>query len=281
MNKNLITFLLTVCVLSACQHKSNYLTLIENDWKKNGLKGRVKKFIMYYDQDLNRKKVFEYNEIGFLVRVVDSYLVQGKTLVDTIVYRYDTINNITFKIPVLKGEEIIMGQEKYKYDAAGNLVEVIKTPGRTTYTYDNKNRVLEVVNYLNDLQYSNTRYEYLGSGDTRSTYFDQPSGLKKFEVIENDTMKTDKAWDQGHLKEILLYKKDKAGNDIYWERRTGDSILEDYARTYYNEHNQMVMSIYSDVKRNVFDTTVNKHTYDKFGNHTSTIGSWKREIIYW
>lgn len=281
MNKILIAFLLTICALSACRHKSNYLTLIENDWKKNGLKGRVKKIIMYYDQDPNRKKVIEYNEMGFLVRAVDSYLVQDKTIVDTIVYRYDTINNITFKIPVLKGEEIIMGQDKYKYDDAGKLVEVTKSPARTTYTYDNKKRVLEEVYYMNEVQYSNTRYEYLANGSKRTTYFDQPSGFKTTEVFENDTININKTWDKERLKEILLCKKDKAGNEFYWERRNGDSTLEDYARTYYNEHNHMVMSIHFEVKKNAFDTVVNKFKYDKFGNQTSTIGSWKREIIYW
>ncbi|THU39742.1 hypothetical protein FAM09_14710 [Niastella caeni] len=282
MQKVIIFSLLIILAFTACRHNnSNYLQLIENDWKKDNLKGRVKKIVnSYSDQNGLSTKLVEYNEKGFKVREVDSFFVSGIKKVDVITYQYDTINDLTLIKRYVNGKQEQMWQKKY--DQAGNLIETTVGVYRTIYTYDRKNRVLEELNYTDTALMARTRYEYVSNGGKKSIYFDQPTGIKRIETYDDDTMRTEKIWDQGgDLRKIRLHKKDTAGHIIYAEEKDPDNKLLGYSRNYYNQYNDMVMMVNFDVKKNAFDTLVMKYTYDKTGNFIPADSTWKREITYW
>ena len=284
MHKAISFFLLVTCAFAACrQNNNNYLNLIENDWKKDKLKGRVKKIVkrdsVTGSSDLH-SSIVEYNEKGFLAQKVDSSIMPHKTMVVTYEYRYDTINNTTFVSILLNGVQ--QKQEQYEYDQAGNLVTVTRYFTKTKYTYDNKSRVLEELNYQGNELLTKVKYEYLANGDQKETLIEATTGIIRTEKVKNDTMEISKTWDQGgELRKIWLRKKDTAGHIIYAEEKDPDNKLVGYSRNYYNEFNDMVMSVNFEVKKNAFDTLAMKYTYDKFGNYTSVDGTWKREITYW
>jgi hypothetical protein len=284
MNKTITLFLLTICAFTACRHNSaSYLDLIENDWKKDNLKGRVKKIEnRYYGQNgLDRQLVLEYNEKGFKVREIDSFLVSGEKKLDFINYQYDTINNVTLITRFVNGAQEQQWQNKY--DKTGNKIEAVNEATRTIYTYDKRNRMLEEMTYnLRDTSLKvKTVYEYLANGGKRSTYVD-PSGLVRIETYEDDTMQMQKTCDQGgDLRKIRLHKKDTAGHIIYAEEKGPDNKLIAYSRNYYNQYNDHVMAISFMVKENWSDTLTMEYVYDNLGNFISVGSSWKREIIYW
>jgi hypothetical protein len=284
MTKAISFFLLVTCAFTACRHNNgNYLNLIENDWKKDKLKGRVKKIVkrdsVTGSSDLH-SSIVEYNEKGFIAQKVDSSIMPHRTMVVTYVYRYDTINNTTFVSILLNGVQ--QKQEQYVYDQAGNLVEEIRSMSKTTYSYDDKGRVVKKENYalgaLNDTKIS----EYRPDGSSITVYTDEVTKRKKSETFTTDSVEIYKSFDvDGKVRSTWLYRRDKAGNLLYSEGRNGDGTLDSYTKRFYNQYNDDTMAITFSSHSNIFDTINTKFTYDKTGNWTKVKGTLTREITYW
>lgn len=279
MKKVIILSLLIACACTACRH-NNYLNLAENDWKKDELKGRVKKIVRAsYDHDaLDALRVVEYNDKGFLVRKKDSTVT--RKWVDITTYLYDTVGNTMTATRIVN--DSIKKVEYYEYDQNGNLLEVKRSTSKATYSYDDRNRMVKEENYAAGSLYSRITWEYKPDGSIFSERFDGATGRKESETFKNDSLEIYKSFDDaGKVKETRLSRMDKAGNRVYGEARDKQGKLDQYSNIYYDQFNNRIKSISFNAEKNAFDTLTTDYTYDKMGNWTTIKGLWSREITYW
>jgi YD repeat-containing protein len=270
-------FALVLIFLYACSspHVNSYLNLIENDWKKDKLKGKVKTILTtnYSDGAVFSIMRSVYNEKGFLVSNIEK-------LASTYVYayRYDTINSITHMEMMINGEDTSVQQ--YYYDAKGNLLRVERDGTRTRYKYDEKNRMVEKLDFLGDsLDYRGT-WEYLPDGNRRQFWFDSKN-VKKAEILINDSVSIYTAFNNGEVGSGTLERKDASGNIIYKQNRLADGSVTNYTKYYYDSFNNEVMSIYFPGEKKKPDTTITNYEYDKTGNWIKFNKTSVREISYW
>jgi hypothetical protein len=299
MNKLFVMLLLLAGVAGYGQHK-NYLTVIGNDWKKNGLNGRVKKIINVDSVSKGSGTVTEteFNEQGFTIgkiytitRLADS----GKKFVTASTITYDTIRNITRVEGFIQGEK--SEEDTYEYNANGQLIKVTYTslnkkgqlllktfPDITTkkIIYDKKNRLLKEMNFAGDSLLNRTDWEYLPDGNRRSTYRDGKRMLKKSEITECDTLRTEIRFDAGEKPErVWVYRKDAHGNVFYFQSSFFNGKLISHGNDYYDDHNNGIKSEYYLGDQKTPETTFTWYRYDSLGNWTRMKGGFSRQIIYW
>jgi hypothetical protein len=272
----LLLILLACCLFPACRHK-NYLTVIENDWKKNNLKGRVKKIInVRYFESGPEQEIEEFNEQGFLVRSI--YSVASKNKVDPTFYEYDTTGNT--KIVTWTKVDGVRTKSYYDYDENGNLVTEECDAVRKTYSFDDSNRLVEDKVYINGSLYDKTISKYKQDGSMVSVTTDGRTGRKTVETSKNDSVEFRTHFDdKGGVEYTDLFKYDKAGNLLYGKSEGKDRMF--YTSYYYNDHNDVIMEVKFDSKKNSSDTTVYTYTYDKTGNWIEKKGKCDRQITYW
>jgi YD repeat-containing protein len=272
--------LLSICACNT-NHK-NYLTLIENDWKKEALKGNVKIIVRTSDNKngTTGPVTTEYNNKGFITKRREELQVNGVTYTTAYLYEYDTTHNCTYITQMINDEK--KGQDVYKYDNQGNLVEIARSQSTSTYTYDKQNRMLEELNYTGNNLFNKVTNQYLANGNKISDYIDGGTNTKKYETIENDTQKIYQSFEPtGALISTWLYKKDAKGNIIYTEERDAANKVEGYTHNYFNQYNDEVQSITFKTSTNKLDTLAFNYTYDAAGNWTRVAGVWTRQIMYW
>jgi hypothetical protein len=281
MNKFLIVVLLLVCS-SGTRHQNNYLNQIQNDWKKDKLKGRVKQVVEKELVDNGTvvstvKKVFSAK--GFLVIKTEHKKVFGKELNYEYIYSYDTskaITRIQQTFNGKKGPDVL-----YYYDSHGNLVRDACSPRNTLYKYDENNRLIQKLDYMNQTLTYKTISEYLQNGDRKDTHIWEEKKEKMMETIENDSVTTYRFFDDGVLNYISISKRDASGNIIYKCEKKPDNTVVGYGHSYYNRYNDKVMDVYRAGETNRADTTRYSYKYDKTGNWTRFDKKKVREITYW
>jgi hypothetical protein len=298
MNKLLIIVLLLTGALCQAQDK-NYLSLIKNDWEKYELKGKVKRVVRReYVNGFNNMVIdAEFNERGFLISKVATELNATDTskqfvIVSTVTY--DTIKNstrITETVQGVKSEE-----DTYEYDATGKLLKINYTsftegsrllkiaPKVTTtkYSYDEKNRLLQEMNFAGTALINTISWEYLPDGNKRSTYRDGKKMQKNTEVTECDTLKVAKTFEADEKPEsIWVYRKDAHGNIFYSEGREINGKLISHTNFYFDQYNSVVKSVNYWTATKKTRTSYSEYTYAEVGNITSMNDSWDREITYW
>jgi hypothetical protein len=285
MQKILIFFLWIICAATACKHANpGYLDLIDNDWKNDRLKGRVKKIVetYYLSSGPYGQLATEYNERGFISRKVSKSLKPGENMVSEYVYSYDTINNVTTVSWLVNGEKTQW--ELYYYDQHGKLQKYVTgVKGRENakewfYSYDQKGRPLDERYYGDGNLIGTTGYEYLSDGSKKTTVYDGPN-KKRSETIIKDTLEIEKRYDAGPPSTLI--RKNAAGLLIYMEIRDENGKPAKYLLYYYNQYNDHVMTISYSAENKKYDTLIIKYTYDKFGNYTRRDGACSRELTYW
>jgi hypothetical protein len=279
MNK-IISLLLVTCAFTACRHSNtSYLSLIENDWKKAELKGRVKVVNNLSD---NRRVIYEYNTEGFLVRNIDSNF--QTEVVNSCSYKYDLSENTTYATRSEDGKP--MWEDISKYDDKGNLIEVNSSGiSKWIYTYDDKNRKKEKQVFGDGILSSKEIWEYKPDGSTASVELDEQKHYKKSETIDTDSSSVLSLYDTtGNKRAMWVFKKDKAGKTVYhevWEQ----GKLSNYSKHFYNQYGDEVMIIAFSTNKNQTDTLTWEYTYDKMGNwksvKSSKYGTNNREVTYW
>lgn len=98
---------------------------------------------------------------------------------------------------MINGEDTSVQQ--YYYDAKGNLLRVERDKTRTRYKYDEKNRMVEKLDFWGDsLDYRNT-WEYLPDGNRRQFWFDSKN-VKKAEILINDSASIYTVFNNGEVR---------------------------------------------------------------------------------
>jgi hypothetical protein len=272
----LLLIFLTSCFFPACRH-NNYLKVIKTDWKKDNLKGRVKKIesVRYFESGPERE-IEEFNEQGFLIRRLYGSLKNKK--LDPTYYQYDITSNTT-----IVSWTSINGQRTksyYEYDDKGNLVEDRSGEVIKKYSYDDSNRVVEEKVFINGSLYDKTVSEYKPDGSMVSITTDGRTGRKTGETTKNDSVEFRKHFDdKGAVENTDLFKFDKAGKLLYGKGEIKDWMF--YTNYYYNDHSDVIMEVSFDSRKNATDTIVYTYTYDKTGNWIQKKGKCDRQITYW
>ena len=276
MNKFVVFLLLTGCLFTACRHR-NFLNVVDNDWKKNNLKGRVKKIVnVRYFEGGPEQEIEEFNEQGFLVRSI--YTVASKNKIDSTLYEYDsTLNTKIVRWTKVDGQRT---KSYYDYDRNGNLETEECDAVRKTYTYDDSNRLVENKVYINGSLYDKTTSEYKSDGSMFSITTNGKTGLKTVETTKKDSVEFRTHFDdKGAVRDTDLFKMDKAGHLLYWKNEEKGAIR--YTNYYYNDFKDQIMEVSFESGKNSTDTTVYTYTYDKTGNWIQKKGKCDRQITYW
>jgi YD repeat-containing protein len=279
--KIILSLTLATCLLTACRPKNNYLHVIDNDWKIERLKGRVKSIFATIQYDFYTRKSFkEFDKNGFLVNRVDS-IYGSSNYYYNYRYNYDTVNRTTVITEIESNGQSKL--EENKYDDVGNLLANTHGGGTWEYKYDSKRRkVKEWVYDGKDLR-SKYEIEYKPDGSSISIRYNGETGLKTNEETTKERESVDLSLDEaGNVIAKWVVRTDTVKNTTVvegWER--GKLILK--TKHWYNEFRDEIKEIKLNIEKNRYDTLVSEYTYDKMGNWTNIKGSRSesREIIYW
>jgi hypothetical protein len=240
-----------------------------NDWKENGLKGKVKS-----------AKMFKYDNIDSLGRINPN--CEKKLCLNKLFNKEGKVILIEFHI---KHDF----EEKYKYDNNGNLIEKIGTNQTSdtfqyqfTYKYDNNGRKIEGSLYLaKGINAYNYKYKYDKKNNlVEELRYDTKgilSGKECYKYDENSNkIESDKYGSDTILINKCTAKYDSVGNKIeYYDYSPNDSTSHKDNYKYDSNKNiieRKRLKLNSN-PNNAPIVEVYKYEFDKIGN-------WVKQITY-